>query len=238
MQEATRAIFTARDEAVAYPNGVGYRMPHSGDSRRDWQRARAIPAVGIVNLMGRHSGFIAAHATMSAGGVDVCLVPEVPFPLEGPNGLLRYLEGILARQGHCVVVVAEGAGQDLLDASAVGTDASGNRGLAEIGPFLKQKIAAHFAEIGEPASPKYVDPAYMVRATAANAADNILCLQLAHDAVHGAFAGYSAFLTGRVNGRSAIIPCSAAAGRRNLEPSSRFWQELVYTTGQPNWGEE
>ena len=86
---------------------------------------------------------------------------------------------------------------------------------------------------------KYVDPTYMVRATAANAADNILCLQLAHDAVHAAFAGYSNFMAGKVNGRSVIIPLAAAVGRRNhIQPHGNFWQQLVFATGQPNWGAE
>jgi len=212
VQEATRAIHAARDEAVAYPNGIG-----------------------IVTLMGRHSGFIAAHATMAARGVDVCLVPEVEFELDGPDGLLRHLESRIAQQGHCVLVVAEGAGQHLLETADIGLDASGNKGLAEIGPYLKARIAAHFNELGDPASLKAIDPTYMVRATPATAADNILCLQLAHDAVHGAFAGYTGFLSGRVNGRGVYIPLDTAAGRRNIAPSGNFWQQLVFATGQPNW---
>jgi len=212
VQEATRAIYAARDEAVAYPNGVG-----------------------LVNLMGRHSGFIAAYATMAARGVDVCLVPEVAFELAGPDGLLRYLESCLAQQGHCVVVVAEGAGQGLLSTDEVGTDASGNQQLAEIGPFLKQRITTHFAERDTPVSLKYIDPTYTLRATPATAADNVLCVQLAHDAVHGAFAGFTNFMAGRVNGRSVYIPTATAAGRRNIAPSGNFWQQLVFTTGQPNW---
>ena len=212
VHEATRAIHTARDEAVAYPNGVG-----------------------LVNLMGRHSGFIAAHATMASRGVDVCLVPEVPFELEGPNGLLRYIESRIAKQGYCVVVVAEGAGQEYLIADG-GSDLSGNALLAEIGRFLREKISAHLAAADKPASIKYVDPTYMVRATPATAADNILCLQLAHDAVHGAFAGYTSFMSGRVNGRGVLIPMSFATGKRNcIQPSGNFWQQLVFATGQPNW---
>jgi len=215
VQEATRAIHVARDEAVAFPNGVG-----------------------LVNLMGRHSGFIAAHATIAARGVDACLVPEAPFELEGEYGLLRYIESKAAQQGHCVVVVAEGAGQELLAASG-GTDASGNALLADIGSFLKERIIAHMTAQGKATSVKYVDPSYMVRATPATAADNIMCLQLAHDAVHGAFAGYTSFMSGRVNSRSVMIPLSAASGKRNaIQPSGNFWQQLVYSTGQPNWGSE
>jgi 6-phosphofructokinase 1 len=193
--------------------------------------------VGIVNLMGRHSGFVAAHATIAARGVDVCLVPEVQFALEGPTGLLRYVESRVAQQGHCVIVVAEGAGQELLE-SVGEMDLSGNKKLADIGPFIKEEIAAHMNSKGTPASLKYVDPTYMVRATPANAADNILCLQLAHDAVHAAFAGYTNFMSGQVNGKSVIIPLSEAVGRRSaINPRGNFWQQLVFATGQPNWGQ-
>jgi len=190
-----------------------------------------------VNLMGRNSGFIAAHATIAARGVDVCLVPEVAFELEGDRGLLRYVQSRVLTQGHCVLVVAEGAGQQFLSSSD-GTDLSGNAKLAEIGPWLKDRVTDYMAEQGTPASIKYIDPTYMVRATPANAADNILCLQLAHDSVHAAFAGFTNFMSGRVNGKSVIIPNSAAVNRRNaIQPNGNFWQQLVFATGQPNWGQ-
>ena len=212
VSKAVEAIHVARDEAVAYPNGVG-----------------------LVNLMGRHSGFIAAHATVAARGVDVCLVPEVPFEMEGATGLLRHIESCVATKGHCVVVAAEGAGQQLLEAVAE-TDLSGNAKLAEVGPWLKQAIGAHMAAQGTPASLKYVDPTYMVRACPANAADNVLCTQLAHDAVHAAFAGYTNVMSGRVNGKGVLIPLSEAVGRRNaIQPKGNFWQQLVFATGQPDW---
>jgi len=214
VSKAVEAIHAARDEAVAYPNGIG-----------------------LVNLMGRHSGFIAAHATIAARGVDVCLVPEVPFELDGSTGLLRYIQSRIAQQGHCVVVVAEGAGQQLLE-DVTKKDASGNTMLADVAPWLKERVAAYMKDAGTPASIKYIDPTYMVRATPANAADNILCLQLAHDSVHAAFAGFTNFMSGRVNGQSVIIPLSAAVGKRkNIQPSGNFWQQLVFATGQPNWGQ-
>ena len=127
--------------------------------------------------------------------------------------------------------------EQLLD-EAAGVDASGNKKLADIGHFLKARIGAHMEAQGTDASIKYVDPTYMVRATPPTAADNILCLQLAHDAVHGAFAGFTSFMAGRVNGCSALIPLSAASGRRNaIQPAGNFWQQLVIATGQPNWGQ-
>lgn len=67
--------------------------------------------IGIVKLMGRSAGFIAVHATLASGDVDLCLVPEVGIQLEGPNGILEFLQKRLAEQGHAVIVVAEGAGK-------------------------------------------------------------------------------------------------------------------------------
>ena len=110
---------------------------------------------------------------------------------------------------------------------------------AIVSRHVKRAIDEHMRAAGRPPSIKYVDPSYMVRATPATAADNILCLQLAHDAVHGAFAGFTRFMAGRVNGRSVYIPLEAAVGKRNaIQPRGNFWQQLVFATGQPNWGQK
>ena len=144
--------------------------------------------IGIVKLMGRHAGFIAAHATLASGEVDLCLVPEVPIVLEGRYGCLDHLEGVLAAKGHAVVVVAEGAGEELCGASAE-VDAGGNRKLPEIGVFLKKTITDHFGRKGTPVTVKYIDPSYMIRCVPASASDALFCLLLAQNAVHGAMAG-------------------------------------------------
>ena len=68
--------------------------------------------VGIVKLMGRYAGFIAAHASLASGDVDLCLIPEVPVALGGPASVLRHLQQVVAARGHAVVVVAEGAGEE------------------------------------------------------------------------------------------------------------------------------
>lgn len=138
--------------------------------------------------MGRSAGFIAAHATMASSDVDLCLVPEVPIELEGPKGCLPYLRRRVKHQGYAVVVVAEGAGEDVLGAS-VEVDASGNKKLPAIGEFMKKSITDYFAKHGEVATVKYIDPSYTVRSVPANAADSLYCMQLAQNAVHGAMAG-------------------------------------------------
>ncbi len=125
----------------------------------------AFNGIGMVKLMGRHSGFIAAHASLSNSDVSLCLVPEVPFELEGESGLLRTLERRLEQAQHAVIVVAEGAGQHLLEGLApVAHDAAGNVKLEDVGLFLKTQIQEHFNTKGIPhALNKSIDPSYIVR---------------------------------------------------------------------------
>jgi len=122
--------------------------------------------------MGRSAGFIAAHATMSSSDVDLCLVPEVPIVLEGPLGCLPHLRRRVREQGYAVVVVAEGAGEELLGESAE-VDAGGNKKLPPIGEFMKTAITDYYKKHGEEATVKYIDPSYMVRSVPANAADSL-----------------------------------------------------------------
>jgi len=145
VEEAMKAIQTAKTEAQGnMPNGIG-----------------------IVKLMGRSAGFIASHAVLSSSNCNLCLVPEVPIELEGPNGCLPHLECVIRDQGYAVVVVAEGAGEELLGIDAR-VDASGNKILPEIGPFLKKSIAEHFKAKGIQTTIKYIDPSYMIRSVPAN----------------------------------------------------------------------
>lgn len=64
--------------------------------------------VGLVNVMGRQSGFIAMMASMASGIVDCCLIPEQKFDLDK---LMAHIEAVIHLKGHCVICVAEGAGQ-------------------------------------------------------------------------------------------------------------------------------
>ena len=155
--------------------------------------------------MGRSAGFIAAHATLASGDVDLCLVPEVPIVLRGAKGCLPHLERRVAEKGYAVVVVAEGAGEELLGES-METDPSGNKKLPAIGEFMKEQITKYFSEKGKQTSVKYLDPSYTIRSCAANAFDQEYCMQLAQNAVHGCMAGFTAFSTGVVNNRTVMIP--------------------------------
>ena len=99
--------------------------------------------IGVVKLMGRHSGFIACHAALASTDVDAVLIPELAFRLEGPNGLFEFLEARLETQSHALIVVAEGAGQDHCTngSGPPSTDRSGNQKLGDIGVVLRDRKA-------------------------------------------------------------------------------------------------
>ena len=189
--------------------------------------------VGLVKLMGRHSGFIACYAALANHEVDFVLVPEVPFKLEGDNGLLCHLRRRVRDQGHAVVVVAEGAGQDLLQPNG-SRDASGNLRLADIGQLLRDRIANNFDRAGAELSLRYVDPGYAIRSVPANAYDGVYCIRLAQAAVHAAMAGRTAMVVGRWHGRFVHLPISLATGSRNqVDPNGDLWMSVLEVTGQP-----
>jgi 6-phosphofructokinase 1 len=185
--------------------------------------------------MGRSAGFIAAHATMSSSDVDLCLIPEVPIVLEGELGCLPHLFRRVKQQGYAVVVVAEGAGEDLLGKSTA-TDKSGNKILPKIGEFIKKAIVDHFHQHGEEATVKYLDPSYMIRSVPANAADSLYCMQLAQNAVHGAMAGLTGYSVGLVNNRMVWLPIPelVATSPRYMNPHGRTWERVLCLTRQPN----
>jgi 6-phosphofructokinase 1 len=190
--------------------------------------------VGLVKLMGRHSGFIAAHATLASGDVNFCLVPEVPFVLEGADGFLASLEARLAARHHALVVVAEGAGQELMaDAGTAARDPSGNVKLRDIGTFLRDRIVAHFAARGIDGVVRYIDPSYTIRSLPTNSFDAQLCLALGQHAVHAGMAGRTDMLVAVWNQRFTHVPIRVAvAARRQLQPRSELWQRVLESTGQ------
>lgn len=206
---ATDSIKAAHTEASSTPNGVG-----------------------VVKLMGRHSGFIACYAALASHDVDFVLIPEVPFSLDGAAGFLACLRRRVQQQGHAVVVVAEGAGQDLFAHNGA-SDASGNARLADIGSLLRERIAGHFAAARIELSLRYVDPGYAIRSVPANGYDAVYCLRLAQSAVHAAMAGRTAMVVGRWHGRFVHLPISLATGSRNqVDPDGDLWMSVLEATGQ------
>ncbi|CAL9202151.1 unnamed protein product [Musa hybrid cultivar] len=217
VEEAQRAINAAHVEAESVENGIG-----------------------VVKLMGRNSGFIAMYATLASRDVDCCLIPESPFHMEGKGGLLAFIERRLKENGHMVIVVAEGAGQELITESMRSMehqDASGNKLLLDVGLWLSHKIKDHFARNQKMAiNLKYIDPTYMIRAVPSNASDNVYCTLLAHSALHGTMAGYTGFSVGPVNGRHAYIPFHRITEKQNkVVITDRMWARLLSSTNQPSF---
>jgi 6-phosphofructokinase 1 len=184
--------------------------------------------------MGRESGFIAAHTALAINDVNFVLVPEVPFDLDGPNGLLSHLQKRLERRKHAVILVAEGAGQELMKSDPTLTDASGNKRLGDIGLYLKQKISSYFSNAGLEINLKYIDPSYIIRSAPANPHDSIYCARLGTNAVHAAMAGRTGVLVGLVHNRLVHIPTRLAVSRKNnIDPDSALWRNVTEVTGQP-----
>jgi 6-phosphofructokinase 1 len=207
---ATQAIRSAHNESAAYPNGIG-----------------------LIKLMGRNSGFIAATAALAQQDVNFVLVPEVDFDLEGPNGFFANLENRLDQRGHAVIVVAEGAGQKFFENNTTERDESGNVRLKDIGFFLKDAIVSYFQDNGIDVSLKYIDPSYMIRSLPANANDNVFCSFLGRDAVHAGMAGKTKLLLGSWNNHFVHIPMSASAGKRKkIDPRGKLWLSVLGATGQ------
>jgi 6-phosphofructokinase 1 len=195
----------------------------------------AVNGVGLVKLMGRDSGFIACYAALAGSNVDFVLIPEVGFELEGEGGFLESLRHRLMKRGSAVVVVAEGAGQHLMQSGA-GTDASGNKRYGDIGSFLKDRINGFFKERRTEVNLKYIDPSYIVRSVPANAQDNVYCSRLAQGAVHAAMAGKTSMLVGRWHGSFVHLPLDLVIhGRRKVDPTQELWHSVLESTGQPSY---
>ncbi len=214
VEEASRAIAAAHAEARGAWNGIG-----------------------LVKLMGRYSGFIAAHATLANSEVNFCWVPEVPWRLHGEGGFLAALADRLVERRHAVVVVAEGAGQEFLpDPGSVRRDASGNLRLRDIGLFLKAQIETFYHERGEPMVLRYIDPSYTIRSLPANAFDAEFCLLLGQNAVHAALAGRTNLVVGYANQHFTHVPIAlVTAQRKQLDPRGTVWQRVLEVTGQPSF---
>jgi 6-phosphofructokinase 1 len=207
VSEAKRATYAAHSEAVGARNGIG-----------------------LVKLMGRDSGFIAAYSVLVDNQVNFCLIPEVPFTLDG---LLVALKQRLEQRGHAVIVVAEGAGQDLFEKTGE-RDASGNIKYGDIGIFLRDRIKEHFKRIGMEISLKYIDPSYTIRSQPANPHDSAFCLLMGHSAVHAGMAGRTGMVVGFWNHQFTHVPISLAVSqRKKIDPEGALWSSVLASTGQP-----
>ncbi len=210
VQRATEAVNSIHMEAISQINGIG-----------------------LVKLMGRESGFIATATALASHEANFCLIPEVPFDMDGPNGFLAHLEERLVKRHHAVIIVAEGAGQEHLQSTNM-TDASGNKKLADIGVYLRDSIEQYFAKKNFPIVLKYIDPGYEVRASVTSANDSIYCERLGNNAVHAAMAGKTKIVIGLVHDKYVHIPIAMATLKRNIvDPESQLWRDTLDATLQP-----
>ncbi len=190
--------------------------------------------IGLVKLMGRHSGFIAVNAALASRNVNYCLIPEVDFDLFGNEAFLDDLKKRIQKKGHAVIIVAEGAGQKFFD-STEERDSSGNLKLKDIGLFLKDTMTEFFKKENIPVNIKYIDPSYIIRSIPANAEDSVFCGFLAQNAVHAGMAGKTDMVVGMWNNVFTHLPISVAIQERKvLQPDrSTLWRSLLASTGQP-----
>jgi 6-phosphofructokinase 1 len=205
--ESRTALYSAHTEAIGARNGIG-----------------------LVKLMGRESGFIAAYATLANSEVNFCLVPEVSFSLPP---FLTALEERLKRRGHALIVVGEGAGQYLMEERGE-RDASGNIRFGDIGVFLRDQITSYFTKSGTDVTLKYIDPSYMIRSMPANARDSAFCLLMGHNAVHAGMTGRTNMVVGFWKNEFTHLPIPAAVSeRKKIDPHGRLWSSVIESTGQP-----
>jgi 6-phosphofructokinase 1 len=197
------------------------------------EASSAINGIGLVKLMGRESGYIAACTALASHDVNFVLIPEVPFNLEGYNGFLHHLEERLKRSKHAVVVVAEGAMQEQL-LTEHKTDAGGNLKMADVGTYLRDRIVKHFEEKKIEINLKYIDPSYVIRSSPANPGDSVYCERLGNAAVHAAMAGKTKLIIGLVNNEFVHLPIKAAiAHRSHVDPEGNLWRDTLDATHQP-----
>jgi len=190
--------------------------------------------IGLVKIMGRQSGHIAANAALAQNDVNYVLIPEVSFDLTGEKGFFKVLERRLQYRGHAVILVAEGAGQDLFDRTAhAARDASGNIKLRDIGLYLKEQIDNYFDSTTMKINLKYIDPSYIIRSVPANASDSLYCAVLGQYAVHAALAGKTGMVVGLYNNEYVHFPIKAVTTRKKVDPNGNLWMRVLDATGQP-----
>ncbi len=210
------------ETAVAETRGAIYSAHVEAEGARN--------GIGLVKLMGRESGFIAANATLANSEVNFCLVPEVKFSLEVFFATLK--KRLLVRN-HSVIVVAEGAGQDLLEKTNE-RDESGNVRFGDVGVFLRERIKEFFKDSELKISLKYINPSYTIRSRPANSHDSVFCLLLGHNAVHAGISGRTNMVVGYWNGKYTHVPIPLAVSKRkHINPNGRLWNSVLESTGQP-----
>lgn len=210
VEHAVQAVETAHMEARSHINGIG-----------------------LIKLMGREAGFISAFTALASHETNFCLIPEVPFDLEGEKGFLAHLQRRIEKRHHAVVIIAEGAGQELFEKNNK-KDASGNKCFGDIGILLGDRINEYFKEKNISITLKYIDPSYQIRSARTTATDSLYCERLGNNAVHAGMAGKTKLLIGLLHNKYVHLPTSLATSRRNtVNPEGSMWRDVIDATGQP-----
>ena len=203
VSKATEAIRCAYTEASSLPNGIG-----------------------IVKIMGRQSGFIAANAALTFRNVNFVLVPEVPFSITGEKGIVPAVEQVLRQHGEAVIVVAEGVGPNVVDGPYPQDYGDG------VVNAIRSAIKKHMAAKGIDCTIKYIDPSYMIRAVPAAANDRRYCGFLGQHGVHAAMAGKTGMAVAKMRDKFVHLPLDLVTRRRRLSTSSDLWRSVLEMTGQ------
>jgi 6-phosphofructokinase 1 len=226
VQESIKFIDSAKVEAESAENGIG-----------------------IVRLMGRYCGYIATYASLASRDVNICLIPECYFQLYGKDGVYERIILRAKERGHCVVVVAEGAEDGLIEEDkklmreSLGIksdrfDDSGNIKNVDLAKFMVSDLGKYGKQHHNMnLTIKYLNPTYAIRTTPSNGSETDLCHRLAHTAVHCVQAGYTDFSVGQVRNYPVMIPLTLLINQstRMLKRQDHEWQRLIASTGQPNF---
>ena len=149
------------------------------------------------------------------------------------EGFLKALNERLEKRAHAVIVVGEGAGQDIVPETGE-RDASGNVRYQDIGVFLREQIHAYFKGKGAEINLKYIDPSYTIRSVPAAADDSVFCLLLGQNAVHAGMAGRTNITVGFWLNEFTHLPIPMAVSKRKkVDPKGLAWNSVLNSTGQP-----
>jgi 6-phosphofructokinase 1 len=187
--------------------------------------------IGIVKVMGRESGFIAAQSTISSSQASLCFIPENPVSREV---VLKLIKRRFELSTFCVIVVAEGFGQDWADCSGAPTDASGNKKLMDIGVELKHLVEGFLKEnkaLYPQSTVKYIDPSYTIRACPPNASDAAFCTNLSTLAIHEAMSGATDCIISMRYNQFILVPIKAAVSiRKMVDTRGMLWRMVREVT--------
>jgi 6-phosphofructokinase 1 len=175
----------------------------------------------IVEVMGRHAGWIALHSGL-AGGANVILIPERPFDIDAVCG---YIEKRFARHYAPIVVVAEGAQpkKGTMELQTGELDAFGHVRLGGIGQVLEREIQSRTGY-----ESRQTVLGHVQRGGTPTAFDRVLATRFglhAIDAIHEGDSGKMVALRGTEIER---VPLSAATSELKLVPLERYEEVEVF----------